>query len=171
MLEPDNNFCLRVRSKGVTNVTGPEFSLHFGMHDAARRVMPPLMTNDCCESRELCKGNLSPALPDVSEWAIHPDDVGVCLRLVMQSKHIVTGDLLLHLGRSRAFYYKSKDLRVHFRGVIALDSLQRPIERLTPVPEALFANVNRLGLFEILRDHGYGAAKSWFSIRRSRTIA
>lgn len=54
-------------------------------------------------------------------------------------------------------YYESKDPRVHRTGIHASDGSGETLGLLTPVTEALFSNLNSIGLFEIFRSHGFEA--------------
>lgn len=59
---------------------------------------------------------------------------------------------------------------MHRRGVTTPNGSREPIKLLSLVPEALFSNVNRLGLFAIVRGHCFEASESWLAFYWSRTI-
>lgn len=127
----------------------------------------------------LCNAALFIAAEYISKRAKEQVDVGSCVRLVMQSEHIVHSNCnahqkivlaalaLLHLARFKVMYFKAKDPRKHLRGVSAPENSRGQMSFLTPVPEALFSKVNRLWLFDIVRSHCFGASELWLSFRRS----
>lgn len=120
---------------------------------------------------KLCNVTFYSAAAYVSQRAKKTDDVGECLKLVIRSKHIVlTALAFLNLARTDVIYYETKDSPVHRRGVALHNSVKLPLSFITFVSEALFSNVNRLELFEILMGHVFGASESRITFRRSREI-
>lgn len=99
------------------------------------------------------------------------DSIGECLPLVMRSKHIVlTALAFFNLAISGGVYCDSKESRV-YRGEFPIpDGSRGPLGLITLMSEALFSSVNRLGIFEIVRSHVFGAAESRLAFRRSSEI-
>lgn len=100
------------------------------------------------------------------------DKVAICLRLVIRGEHILLATLaLLTLTKtSIVMYYEAKDPRVTRRGFRVPHGMEEPVGLLTPVLEAFFSNVSRLGSFKIVSNLHFGAVEASLAFQRSREV-
>lgn len=164
---------MRVRVKTTDYVAWPEITVYLGFPDSVRcaKWLNPVTIVQGSEGTKLCNAASSPDVVYVSRRAKKDDDVTICLHGVMRSEQILLPTLVfLNLGMASVVHYEAKGPRVHCRGVRAPDSLEGLVCLLTLVLEALFSTVNRLELFEIVRELRFGATESWLAFRRSREI-
>lgn len=80
--------------------------------------------------------------------------------LIVFGCYVLATLAFLNLAMTGVVYCKAWDPRFHHRGVRVPDGLKGPVGLLTPIPEALYSNINRLGLFDIVSASRFGAAES-----------
>lgn len=142
--------------------------MYFGLTDAARRSqwLSPWTIVKGVEVVKFCNAASYPAVAYVSRRSKKDDDVAILLSLFMRSEHILLASLsFLNMPMTGVKYYEAKVPRVQRRGVRAPDGLEGSVSLLMPMSEALFLDVNRLELFEIVKELQFGAVGSYLAFR------
>lgn len=123
------------------------------------------------ETEKMCNYASSPAAVYVLRRAQKGDDVVMCLRFVVHSEHILLATLeFLNMKVTGVVYYESRDPCIYCRGVEVPNGMSESVGLLMPVLEAFYSIMNRLNLFDIVKERHFGAAESWMAFRRSHDI-